>query len=406
MHLMRFTFAVLLGSISFFTVSASNAPINTKVKFYSTTLDLQLDPSMLEKNKHCTSTSCIKRFYQKLEESNYQLLLDGLLGYKEELKLNDWFFFNLVRKTVEQIYDQESDMFQTSTTWFLMTKAGYDTRLYTNKSKYTFLFVRTEDKVFDAPYLKMKGHQYVNLTSLYYSLKIKGIQFEVPKYQPGQLNNKPFSFKIGEMPELPPMTVNKTYKFKIGQEEVEINVKVDTLGIALLSKFPGTNPMNNIKVPLSGTTMKSIKEALQPYLEGKTDAEKISVLVSFTRKAFPYKSDQIRYRVNKPMTADQLMLADTSDFEDRCALLYSLLKETTDLNFILVRYIYDDIITIGVELPEVTGKPFVHEGIAYTICDPTMPSNSSKLGLYPINLDKDIEILEVVNRNEKTINEE
>ncbi|MFT5765045.1 MAG: hypothetical protein ACI8X3_002481 [Saprospiraceae bacterium] len=389
-------FVFFLAFIFSFSVAANDAPVKTKIKFYSTTLDLQYDPTMLAKNKHCTSTACVKRFYLKLEESNYQLLLDGLLAYKEDLQLNDWFFYNLVRKAVEHIYKNEKDMFRTSTTWFLLTKAGYDTRLYTAKDKYTFLFVRSEDKVFDASYVKMKGQLYVNLTSLYFGLKTKGIYFEVPKYQPGQLNDKLFSFKIGKLPELPPMTVDKTYKFKLDKEEVVLKVKVDTLGNALLRKFPSTLPMNYIKIPLSETTLVSLKEALQPHLEGKTDAEKISVLVSFTRKAFPYKSDQIRFSVNKPLTADQLMMADTSDSEDRCALLYSLLKETTDLNFILVKYIYNDIITIGVELPEVTGRPFVHEGIEYTICDPTMPSNSSKLGLYPINLDKDIEILEVV----------
>jgi len=146
--------------------------------------------------------------------------------------------------------------------------------------------------------------------------------------------------------------------------------------------------------------MASLKKALQPHLQGKSPADQVRVLVSFTRKAFPYKSDQVRFQRDQPLTADQLMLADSSDFEDRCAMLHTLLKEMTDLNFILVQYIHDDIITIGVDLPEIIGKPFEHEGIKYTICDPTMPSNSSKLGLYPISLDKDIEILEVYNKKE------
>lgn len=379
-------------------IATTNSFVNTKVAFYSMTLDLQYDPSMLKKNKHCTSTPCLKRFYKKLDESNYQILLDNLIEHRGRLELNDWFFYNLVRKSVETIYEDQTDMFRTSVTWFIMTKAGYDTRLYTSKSKYTFLYIRTEDTVFEAPFVKIKEDHYVNLTSMYYGIKTKGILFEIPRFQPGQLNDTPFSFKIDKFPVLPPKAVQKNYSFKFDEETIDIDVDVDMVGMELLKNFPVTQPINYIKVPISQNTLTSLKSALEPHLENKSQEDQIRTLVSFTRKAFPYKNDQIRFRRDQPLTADQLMVADSSDFEDRCALFYNLLKETTDLNFIVVQYIHDDIITIGVELPEVTGKAFEHEGIKYTICDPTMPSNSSKLGIYPINLDKDIEILEVVRQ--------
>lgn len=373
--------------------------INTKIEFYSVKLDLKYHPSILEKNKHCTSTICLKRFYKKLENSNYQVLLESLVKHKEQMELNDWFFYNLVRKSVETIFDKKSDMFKTSFTWFLMTKAGYDTRLYTSKSKYTFLYIRTEDKVFEAPFVKIKNRPYVNLTSMYYGIKTKGILFEIPKFQPGQLNEKPFSFKIEKFPELPPVSENRNYQFEMDGIKISLDVEVDIVGNDLLKGFPITMPINYIKVPIANTTLHSLKSALAPHLADKSPSEKVRTLVNFTRKSFPYKNDQIRFQKDKPLTANQLMIADSSDFEDRCALFYNLLKETTNLNFIVIQYIHDDIITIGVELPEVTGKPFVYEGIEYTICDPTMPTNSSKLGLYPINLDKDIEILEVVRNS-------
>ncbi len=401
MRLYQFVLVLLAISIPSLASSTAKAPIySTSIQFYSTSLDLRYDPSMLKKNRHCTSTFCIKRFYKKLEESDYQLLLDDLLKHKEALKLNDWFYYNLVRKAINQIYVDKRDMFRTTAVWFIMTKSGYDTRLYTSKNKFTFLYVRTEDKVFEAPFVKIKKRPYVNLTAMYYGINTRGIYFEIPRYQPGQLNDKPFSFKIEHFPDLPPMLIEREYKFKMEKEEIVLNVDVDTLGKTLLKGFPITLPMNYIEVPLSQTTMASLKKALNPHLIDKSPTDKIRTLVSFTRKAFPYKSDQVKYRRDQPLTADQLMLADSSDFEDRCALFYSLLKETTDLNFIVIQYTYDDIITIGVELPELVGKPFEYEGIQYTICDPTMPSNSSKVGLYPINLDKDIEILEIVHHSD------
>lgn len=386
-----------LFCFSFIAIQTQAKPIQqANIDFYTTQLNIQYDQSMLKKNKHCTSTICIKRFYKRFEETNYQILLDNLLAHKETLKLNDWFFYTLVRKAMEHVYEKESDMFRTSATWFMLTKAGYDTRLYTSKSKYTFLYVRTEDQVFEIPFIKIKGQHYANLTAVYYGIKTRGIFFEIPKYQPGQLNNKPFSFTLGEFPELPSQTIEKTYSFSVDTTEIEFTINVDTLGNALMDRFPITAPINYIRVPISNTTLTSLKDALNPYLEGKSDIEKLKVLLSFTRKAFPYTSDQIRFRRDQPLTADQLMVADSSDYEDRCALFYNLLKETTDLNFVVIQYMYDDIITIAVDLPEPVGKPFEFEGKRYTVCDPTMPANSSKLGLYPIRLDKDIEVVEIV----------
>lgn len=401
MHPQKLLSALLFILLIPILSQANTQPVkNTKINFFTKTLNLRYHPDMLKKNKHCTSSICLKRFYNRLEAANYQLILDDLLAHKESMNLNDWFFYQLIRKTVEQIYQKESDMFHTTTTWFLMTKAGYDTRLYTSKSKYTFLYVRTEDEVFEAPFVRIKDQPYVNLSSMYYGIKTKGIFFEVSRFQPGKANHKPFSFKIDQLPDLPPAITERTYQFDFNKEPIQLKVMVDTLSSDLLRNFPITQSFNYVKAPMSKTTMSSLKKALQPHLEGKTPSDQLRMMVSFTRKAFPYKNDQVRYRRDQPLTGDQLMLADSSDFEDRCALLYSLLKETTNLDFIVVRYIHDDIITIGVELPEITGKPFEHQDVQYTICDPTMPGNSSKLGIYPISLDKDIEILEVVHQQE------
>lgn len=391
---------VLFSVWSILITSSQAATRSVKIDFFTTKVELKFDDSILEKNKHCTSTPCLKRFYRKLDETNFQVLLDDLKDRKDELQLNDWLFYQLIHKAVDKLYANESSMFRTTATWFFMTKAGYNTRLLTSQSKYTFLCVQTEEKIFETSFVRFGKLRFVNLTNIYYNVDSRKIIFEIPRYQPGELRDKPFSFAMKETPLIPAQTIKKVYDFDVNGEPIALEVEVDTNVTDLLKNFPQTLPLNHIQAPMSPATMTSLKNALAPHLNGKTPAEQLSVMVSFTRKAFPYLHDQRRYLRDDPLTADQLMLADTSDHEDRVALLYQLLKETTDFNFILVQYIHDDIITVGVELPEVIGRPFEHEGKTYTICDPTLPKNSSKLGNYPISLDKDIEILEVVNQRE------
>ncbi len=386
--------SILFLFIPFFSFAAPT--VKTKVQFFSAKLSFEYDSAMLNKNKHCTSTVCIKKFHAKIEETNYRLLLNGMLNYKMQYKLNDWFFYNLVRKTVEDIYPKESSMYQTTVTWFFMTKAGYDTRLYTAQNKFTFLYIKTKDDVYEMPYVKVDGQFYMNLTSIYFQAKTKGLLMEQQKFQPGASNEKYFSLTINQYPNLPPMLVKKEYRFKHNERNIKLNVDVDTIGNQLLKNYPFIKTVNYIKTPFTETTKKSFKKALKPHLKNLEIEDQVSFLISFTRKALTFKNDQLYMRRDQPLTAEETLVASLSDYEDRVSLMYQLLKETTDLNFVVIQYLYDDIVTIGVELPEVFGEPFKHKGVNYTICDPTMPTNTGKLGIYPISLDDDYEILEEV----------
>jgi hypothetical protein len=58
-----------------------------------------------------------------------------------------------------------------------------------------------------------------------------------------------------------------------------------------------------------------------------------------------------------------------------------LVKELIDLPMIIVAY--SDHLTIGVKLKNNQGKLLHHNGETYTICDPTGPNNSDKVGIYP-----------------------
>jgi len=212
------------------------------------------------------------------------------------------------------------------------------------------------------------------------------------------LNKNLFSLSINHYPDLKPMVVNKTYEFKYRQKDIKLNIKVDTIANLLLKNYPFVQTINYLETPFTETTRKSLLKAFQPHLKKLEVEDQMEFLISFTRKAFEFENDQVRIGRDQPLTAEETLVASTSDFEDRTAVFYHLLKEVSDLNFVVVQYLYDDIVTIGVELPEVYGDPFIHEGIHYTICDPTMPTNTSKLGIYPINLDKDIAILETVQQ--------
>ena len=369
-------------------LSFSSEKVSTvKVNFYSTTVDIQYDPETVFKYKTCTRDKCLKVFFEKMEETNYKVLLDELLNYKEILQLNDWFFYNLVRKSVEKVYAKETEIYQTLVCWFLFTKAGYDTHLNTAINKFVFLNVATEDEVYNTPFSRYEGKKYVNLTALYFKLNTRRALYEIPAYK-ATTGGRIFSFKIDQLPNIPARYVKKTIQFKYDTQTYSVEVEVDTMARALLRNYPGLKDEFYFKIAPSAKLKKSLLTQLEPHLEGKTDQEKVEFLVSFTRTGFKYKFDEQLYRRNQPMVPEEIFLSKFSDHEDRCALFYYLATNLTDLEIIPVRYNFA-YITMAVVLQDPIGKPIDYNGKSYFVCDPTSPNNSKKIGKFPVGMTYD-----------------
>jgi len=379
-------------------LSFSTKLSTVKVKFYSATVDVQYDKDIIFKFRTCARDKCLKTFYEKMEKTNYQPLLDDLLNYKEILKLNDWFFYNLVRKSVEKVYAKKTEIYQTLVCWFLFTKAGYDTQLTTAVNQFLFLSVATNDKVYDTSYIRHEGKTYVNLTALYFRLNTRRALYDIPNYKPN-IGGEIFCFDIDHLPNIPSRSFKKTVNFKYDKEDYSIEVEADTMARALMRNYPMIEYENYFWVPPSDGLKTSLLSQIAPYLEGKTEQEKVEFLVSFTRTAFNFKFDEELYKHNQPMIPEEVFIWEYSDHEDRSALFYFLITELTSLDMISVRY-YGDYITIAVELPNPVGKPINYNGKNYFVCDPTLPNNSKEIGKFPIGLT--YETMEIYNAYRST----
>lgn len=352
------------------------------VLFFSTALPLQYDRSMHIKQKTCTSDRCLKRFYKKMEETQYELLVQELLVQREALALNDWFFFQLVQKSAETIYADKTDIFQTLATWFLFTKAGYDTRINNANNQYVFINVRTDDELYYTPFSRPeKGIKYVNLTAIHYQLNTRTALYEMSKFRPNPEGQK-FTFQLDNWPNIPAQVDKKTLSFPYQGTDYNLTVDVDTTIRALMAKYPIMRDEVYYDMPVSKTLANSLLPQLRDLIEGRPAKDQIEILVSVTRRCFDYAWDYKVYDRAMPLGPDQVFFTPVSDHEDRAALLHYLVKSLTDLDLIVMRY-YESYYTVAVALPEAVGKPLSYEGKDYYFCDPTEPMNSCKIGKQP-----------------------
>ena len=99
-------------------------------EYYNHTFNLDIDSSVIVPKITTLSEQQIKSQYNQVNMGRFEAITDSLTDFKEKHQLNDWLYYQLVRKTAEQISPKKENYERyTFYKWFLMVKSGFDARL-------------------------------------------------------------------------------------------------------------------------------------------------------------------------------------------------------------------------------------------------------------------------------------
>ena len=131
-------------------------------------------------------------------------------------------------------------------------------------------------------------------------------------------------------------------------------------------------------IPLSRETYNSLIPPLKKTLKGLNIKNGIDYLMRFTRYAFLFAKDNDVFGGEKRLSAEQTLLFDQSDCEDRAALFFYLVKEIYNLPMIVMSF--PEHVTIAVKLDKPVGTPIIYNGEIYSVCEPTPQKTDLNLG--------------------------
>lgn len=351
---------------------------SVNLSFYGAAVSLHYDPALILRETIKTDAASLTSAWRSLEQKPVQSLLDDLLRYKNQLRLNDWLYYKLMHQGVEQILTGRTAVAKELLTAFLLSKTGIDVRVtFANNNLYTNAYVAEE--LFEVPIIEDRGRQFANLTAarLHTGPLQAMYMLDIPNQRPGRV----FSFSLAQRPMLEEQPVNKVFSFTYSHTVYEVPLSYDARMVELLKDYPLTGEMNYIGAQPSMALLGSLPAALSNLIEGKSTHEALEILVSVTRSGFRYKEDNTQFGRSKPMVADELFFYPQSDCEDRTALFYMLVKELLALPMVVIAY--DDHISLAVAAPDMDGDAVKYNGLRYIFCDPTGPSNSSFIGRIP-----------------------
>lgn len=381
----KLSFKLLL--ILFLSVSSGRAMANNfSFEFYSGTFNFELDPGSEIDFSDPLSATAVQSFYNKLNQSKYQSVLASLLAYKEKYQLNDWIYYQLIRKTAQQISPKADNYHRyTLYKWFLLSKSGYDARLSIGNNLIIF-YVRNDENINDIPFFSIGAYKYMCLNYHDYGK----IDFEKDKVYPVNVDipeaRNSFSYKVTRMPDFKPESYNEkeiqfSYRSKPYHFQVKLNPEVENI----FKNYPGVDFESYFNIPLSHETYHSLIPILRKNIAGMSQKKGVDYLMRFTRYAFLYQTDENNFGKEKRLSPEQTLFSKYSDCDDRAALFFYLIKEIYNLPMIAL--LYPTHISMAVQFDKAQGKSIIYKGQKYSVCEPTPQNRDLRIGQIAADLE-------------------
>lgn len=349
------------------------------IEFYTGNLQFEADSSIDIPFSDTLSASSIRQFYTKMNTGSYQKVVNALLTYQTEHHLNDWLYYQLVRKVAQHLSAKSENYARyTLYKWFLMSKSGYDSRIAIRDDQ-IILYIRSDEDIAELPYFTIdKGtyiclnyHDYGKLFNIHqpYSL----VDISIPEVYKG------FCYKVTRLPEFKSEKyVEKAISFKYKGKGYHFNVKVNQEVNDIFANYPIVDFGTYFNIPLSEETYKSLIPVLRQYVQDLSQEKGVEYLMRFTRYAFLYEDDRLIFGKEKRLSPEQTLMNKASDCDDRAALFFYLVKEIYNLPMIALRF--PTHLTIAVQFDRPIGERILYGGHYYSVCEPTPQDTNLKLG--------------------------
>jgi hypothetical protein len=303
---------------------------------------------------------------------NQKLMRTTLEIYKtaKELEINDWGYLLLLKHASEKLFIRVNE--RVLYTWISLLKTGYNARIGYDEQN-IFLLTATDGTLFNTRYINISGRNYYIIVFKDQKINDHGLQSYESK-NPGTL--LPISLKINVLPEFKDRQVNK----KICFDNDILSIIMNQTLISFLNDYPGCELDVYFNAPISEKTYSCLDIFLKPRLKGKTNVEKVNILLDFIQKSFPYKTDDEQFGREKYMFGDEAIYFPYTDCDDRAVLMTKLVHRYTGLE--TVGLDYPNHVSTGVKFNEVIKGDFInYNGEKYFICDPTYIGALAGMGM-------------------------
>jgi len=380
--LLKNLFILFISTVLYISTGYAQNAVSGKdvvLDFYGDSLVLPLNASLQADIQEPISKKGIADFYTGLKAGAYQNIITALLQYRDHKKLDDWFYYQLIRTTAEKLSPKAANYHRyTLFKWFLLNESGYSSTLRFRNDT-LLLYVRSEENIYDIPYYMVNDKQYVCLNYHDYNNRVDVDSKSFTTIALNDAGDNRFSYKVTQLPEIKKNNYTvKQLQFDYKNKEYKFNVLLDQQVQKIFTNYPVVDYAAQFGIPLSQTTYNSLVPLLRDAVKGLNQQQGVDYLMHFTRSAFLFETDTKAYGKEKRLSPEQTLFYEYSDCEDRSAFFFFLVKEIYNLPMIVLSY--PTHITVAVQFNKPAGTPILYNGEPYWVCEPTPQKKDLKIG--------------------------
>ena len=333
--------------------------------FYGHDLVFYYDPKLIVNLNRPFNEKNISSVWSSMSLADHEGLLKQINAQRKPLILNDWGYILLVNKISQKLHPGNRNR-QSIFTWYMMTKAGYKTRIAYD-SNYVYILMPSRQQLFEAPYFTFDKLRY-------YALSFDGI-----KQTPGRIytynGHYPGASKRLDMSLNMPLNTGRTEQsryvnFNYQNKKYRIHVSYDSQTIEYLKTYPQMDISMYFNSEVNQATANPILNQLKPLVEGKTQLEAVNLLLRFVQTAFKYKTDQQQFGIENYLFPEETLHYPYSDCEDRSIFFAWLVHNLLGLDVIGLDFPGHIAAAVGFN-QHVKGDFIKYNDKYYIVTDPT-----------------------------------
>ncbi len=333
---------------------------------YPAKISQKLNPSKYRNGE--IDNDRIAEFWEEVSNINHSEFVNHTKNLKSELALNDWGYILLINSISKDIVGEQNPNLVRLLNWFLLTKAGYRTKVGYDQNGVYNLFAVTGN-IFDCKYYTLEGEKYfpINFNDEYQTPN------SIFTYSGGhQAQVRKLDLSIEEYPvfENEANTFQKTLRFEYKNRQYEFPVTASKDLILYFEYYPRTDLPVFFSASMSESTKQQLYTQLEPILETMNELQAVNFLLRMVQTSFEYKTDQDQFDREKYMLPDEIFYYKYSDCDDRAIFFATLVKELLGLEVIALRY-SRHLATAVKFTHSVPGDYHISRGQKYVVADPT-----------------------------------
>lgn len=304
----------------------------------------------------------IANYWTALAKLPYDSWATQLMHWKSALKLNGWGLYLLINEAFTVYAPGGTKNEQVIFTVFTLNQLGYRAKIGRVEQELLPL-IAFECNLFNTSFFIYGKTVYSVVNREHKDLSL--VQSCRMEYGGA---TKLLDMSVQSSPLLAPAVITKTVKDKKRSYELCFNKNL----VDWYATYPCVDFFIYAEAAPDKNFLQSVKQQIQPVIEGLSQEQAVNELLHFVQFAFDYMTDEKQYGYERWFFAEETLASSHSDCEDRAILFAQLVRTLLDMPVVLIYYSGRHLATaVKFHNPQMKGDYITVDGQKYLLCDPT-----------------------------------